>query len=82
MNDNRTQINMESFIRISKKYFKAEDIKNIVEKGHIGILTPKFFNDFKEKYSKNIIEVKYFDNKNYWEMLLNLLLINHPAILR
>lgn len=33
------------------------------EKGHIGILTPKFFNDFKEKYDKNIVEVKYFDNK-------------------
>lgn len=33
------------------------------EKGHIGILTPNFFNDFKEKYNKNIVEVKYFDNK-------------------
>ena len=32
------------------------------EKGHIGILTPKFFDDFKEKYGKNIVEVKYFDN--------------------
>jgi SAM-dependent methyltransferase len=33
------------------------------ERGHIGILTPHFFEDFKKKYEKNIIEVKYFNNK-------------------
>lgn len=37
------------------------------EKGHVGILTSKFFESFKEKYNKNILEIKYFDNKKLLE---------------
>lgn len=33
------------------------------ERGHIGILTPKYFEMIKEKYKTNIVDIKYFDNK-------------------
>lgn len=35
---------------------------NTDERGHVGILTQKFFNEFKNKYQHNIISIEYYDN--------------------
>lgn len=32
------------------------------ERGHVGILTEKFFNLFKTKYQHNIVTIEYYDN--------------------
>jgi|LakMenEpi03Aug12_release.lakeMendotaPanAssembly.Ray.scaffolds.fasta_scaffold17164_11 2-polyprenyl-3-methyl-5-hydroxy-6-metoxy-1,4-benzoquinol methylase len=32
------------------------------DRGHVGILTNKFFEEFKVKYEKNIISIEYYDN--------------------
>jgi len=33
------------------------------ERGHVGILTNKFFELFKKRYKQNIVSVEYYDNK-------------------
>lgn len=46
------------------------------EKGHIGILTNHYFNEFKEKFKNNIKSIKYIDNKNLLSNNKNLITNN------
>jgi 2-polyprenyl-3-methyl-5-hydroxy-6-metoxy-1,4-benzoquinol methylase len=39
-----------------------EEIFISEDRGHVGILTTKYFNKFKEKYKDNLVSVEYYDN--------------------